>query len=76
MLNIVSNFTILLLQKMPTNQLIDLEDRQDKLLLKLDILYERIKNISDLCKIKPVEDIKKNNVNIVSVFFIVIIVWT
>lgn len=56
---------------MPTNQLIDLEDRQDKLLLKLDILYERIKNISDLCKIKPVEDIKKNNVNIVSVVIIV-----
>ncbi|XP_045445507.1 uncharacterized protein LOC123653559 isoform X1 [Melitaea cinxia] len=37
---------------MPNNQLLDLEERQDKLLQKLDILYERIKTISSLCTIK------------------------
>lgn len=40
-------------QKMPANQLLDLENRQDKLLIKLDILYERIKKISSLCILNP-----------------------
>lgn len=40
------------LKKMPNNQLLDLEERQDKLLQKLDILYERIKTISSLCTVK------------------------
>lgn len=34
---------------MPNNQLFDLEHRQDKLLQKLDVLYDRIKKISLLC---------------------------
>lgn len=41
------------LKKMPANQLLDLENRQDKLLIKLDILYERIKKISSLCILNP-----------------------
>ncbi|CAH0720800.1 unnamed protein product, partial [Brenthis ino] len=36
-------------QKMPNNQNFDLEHRQDKLLQKLDVLYDRIKKISVLC---------------------------
>ncbi|CAH2259240.1 uncharacterized protein LOC120624704 isoform X2 [Pararge aegeria] len=50
-------------QKMPNSQLSELEDRQDKLLAKLDILYERIKNISHLCKINTNEESKKKAVN-------------
>ncbi|XP_026495104.1 uncharacterized protein LOC113399978 isoform X1 [Vanessa tameamea] len=40
------------LKKMPNTHLLDLEERQDKLLHKLDILYERIKTISSFCKLE------------------------
>ncbi|XP_050345727.1 aminoacyl tRNA synthase complex-interacting multifunctional protein 2-like isoform X2 [Nymphalis io] len=39
-------------QKMPNTHLLDLEERQDKLLQKLDILYERIKTISSFCTLE------------------------
>ncbi|OWR49480.1 putative aminoacyl tRNA synthase complex-interacting multifunctional protein 2 isoform 2 [Danaus plexippus plexippus] len=38
------------LKKMSNNGLVELENRQEKLLTKLDDLYERIKTISSLCK--------------------------
>ncbi|CAH2086509.1 unnamed protein product [Euphydryas editha] len=51
------------LKKMPNNQLLDLEERQDKLLHKLDILYERIKAISSLCSIKYQQESTNKTVN-------------
>ena len=65
---------------MPTNQLVDLENRQDKLLIKLDILYERIKKISSLCVLNPYvkQELTTNVVDTVSlatstiIFFILL----
>ncbi|XP_045785194.1 uncharacterized protein LOC123880871 isoform X2 [Maniola jurtina] len=51
-------------QKMPNTQLIELEGRQDKLLEKLDNLYERIKNISSLCNFN-IEEKTKKDINII-----------
>lgn len=55
-------------QKMPANQLVDLENRQDKLLKQLDILYERIQKISSLCVSNPSvkQETKINAIDIVS----------
>lgn len=46
--------------------MVELEARQDKLLLKLDNLYEKIKNISSLCKLSDAKiepKIQKTKIN-------------
>ncbi|XP_034840246.1 aminoacyl tRNA synthase complex-interacting multifunctional protein 2 isoform X2 [Maniola hyperantus] len=59
-------------QKMPNTQLIELEGRQDKLLEKLDNLYERIKSISSLCNIN-IEEKTEKVINIISSEEIVVV---
>ncbi|XP_023947239.2 uncharacterized protein LOC112052405 isoform X2 [Bicyclus anynana] len=60
-------------QKMPKSQLLELEDRQDKLLVKLDILYERIKSISHLCKINPEAETKNKPIDNTSLEEVVVV---
>ncbi|XP_063531142.1 uncharacterized protein LOC134742115 isoform X3 [Cydia strobilella] len=45
---------------MPSKEMADLEVRQDQLLKKLDILYDRIKTISSFCNVDPTK-VSRNN---------------
>ncbi|XP_063531141.1 uncharacterized protein LOC134742115 isoform X2 [Cydia strobilella] len=46
--------------QMPSKEMADLEVRQDQLLKKLDILYDRIKTISSFCNVDPTK-VSRNN---------------
>ncbi|XP_063531139.1 uncharacterized protein LOC134742115 isoform X1 [Cydia strobilella] len=51
---------VMKLLKMPSKEMADLEVRQDQLLKKLDILYDRIKTISSFCNVDPTK-VSRNN---------------